>query len=114
MISVEEFNAVVDEQLVMCREMLVKKTEEYTDGVDPLHNFRSAESLMGSMTNALAGYMMKHTVSLYDMMKEDPNNFTPERWNEKITDHINYLLLLKAIVVEARSEKCTAACEEVC
>lgn len=48
---------------------------------------------------ALAGMMAKHTISVYDMCRSG-KDYPIELWNEKITDHINYLLLLKAIVEE--------------
>ena len=41
--------------------------------------------------------MAKHTVSIYDMCNSG-QKYPIELWNEKITDHINYLLLLRAII----------------
>lgn len=43
--------------------------------------------------------MAKHTVSIYDMCNSGLK-YPIELWNEKITDHINYLLLLRAIIEE--------------
>lgn len=43
--------------------------------------------------------MAKHTVSIYDMARSE-ETFPLEKWDEKITDHINYLILLRAVVVE--------------
>lgn len=43
--------------------------------------------------------MAKHTVSVYDMA-ESGQLYPIELWQEKITDHINYLFLLNAIVRE--------------
>ena len=56
--------------------------------------------------------MVKHTASVYDLIRESDNSdFVNMRlWNEKITDHINYLLLLKAAVVEHSREDC-CCCE---
>jgi hypothetical protein len=48
---------------------------------------------------ALAGMMAKHTVSIYDMCC-DGLSHPIEMWDEKITDHINYLILLKTLVEE--------------
>ena len=59
---------------------------------------------------ALGGMMVKHTTSVYDMIasgKEYPLSL----WNEKITDHINYLLLLKTTVV-ASLEKTNIPAQE--
>ncbi len=46
--------------------------------------------------------LSKHTVSIWDLVddldqgKTDP----PEMWDEKIIGHINYLILLRVLVVE--------------
>lgn len=48
--------------------------------------------------------MAKHTVSIYDMARSD-DSFSLEKWDEKITDHINYLILLRAVVVEENEVK---------
>ena len=59
-----------------------------------------AAGLQGCLPReALGGMMAKHTVSVYDMINSC-DTFPIALWDEKITDHINYLLLLKAIVVE--------------
>ena len=43
--------------------------------------------------------MAKHTVSVYDMCNIG-DNYPLELWSEKITDSINYLILLRALVEE--------------
>jgi len=40
-------------------------------------------------------------VSLYDMCYAKNTSFTKELWDEKITDSLNYLFLLAAIIKEA-------------
>ena len=81
--------------------MLVKKALEYADGNDRLHNFRVAAAISGDpMKKVLAGMMVKHTTSVYDMCHDLQQSFSEEMWNEKITDHINYLLLLRAVIFE--------------
>ena len=42
----------------------------------------------------------KHVVSIYDMCYSNLLHFELEQWDEKITDSINYLILLKALVKE--------------
>lgn len=93
------FEFIFDEQVRMCKEILVVKAKEYAT-VDRLHNFKVTAALQGSSPRqALAGLMAKHTVSIYDMCKTD-KVYPPEMWNEKITDHMNYLILLRAILYE--------------
>lgn len=98
--SNEEFNKVVDEQLSHCRELLCKKGLEYdSDANDRFHSFKVAAKLQNETpAEALAGMMAKHTVSIYDLIHTGSSDLTI--WTEKITDHINYLLLLKAMLMD--------------
>lgn len=95
----EVFNQIVEVQLERCRKILCFKANEYATE-DRLHNFRVAAALQGcTELQALAGMMAKHTVSVYDMVMGG-QSYPMELWGEKITDHINYLLLLRAMVEE--------------
>ena len=95
----ERFNEIIQEQVNTCLDTLVVKAKEYATD-DKLHNFRTAASLHGgTMEQALAGMMAKHTVSVYDMCNSG-QVYNLNLWNEKITDSINYLLLLRAVVGE--------------
>ena len=103
-----EFERIFEEQVERSRIVLVNKASEYATE-DRLHNFRVAAALEGKTPEqALAGMMAKHTVSVYDMA-ESGQPYPIELWQEKITDHINYLFLLNAIVREGRP---TEALEE--
>ena len=99
-----EFGKVVGEQLQTCENLLIKKGEEYDHTTeDRLHVFKVAAELEGiTPMQALGGMMVKHTVSVYDLIASNCNNLT--LWDEKITDHINYLLLLKGLIKEANNE----------
>lgn len=100
-----EFEAVVREQMQMCEDILGVKAGEYASDKDRLHNFMVAANLQGvHPRQALAGMMSKHTVSVYDLCHEAEINRNLGLWNEKITDSINYLLLLKATVLEELGE----------
>ena len=92
-----EFERIFEEQVERSRIVLVNKASEYATE-DRLHNFKVAAALEGKTPEqALAGMMAKHTVSVYDMA-ESGQPYPIELWQEKITDHINYLFLLNAIV----------------
>jgi hypothetical protein len=99
------FASIVYNQLEHCKTVLVEKGKEYSTE-DKLHNFRVAAEVQGcSPIVALGGMMAKHTVSIYDMIGDTDNMFgtSPHSdvlWREKITDHINYLLLLWAFIKE--------------
>lgn len=95
-----EFNELLEAELNRVQSMLGSKAEEYASDRDRLHNFKQAAHLEGrTEEQALAGMMVKHTVSIYDMI-ETGEHYPLDKWAEKITDHVNYLLLLKAIVTE--------------
>lgn len=104
--KIDVFNKVVKEQLLTCENLLIGKGEEYAPGavqestVDRLAHFKKAAAIMNSTPKAaLLGMLTKHIVSVSDMCT-DGKQYTSERWTEKITDSINYLLLLKALVEE--------------
>lgn len=108
----EEFAAIVDNQFKTCSNVLFSKAKEYAKDDDRLHNFKTAAALMNDTPiKALAGMMRKHTVSVYDMC-ESSQDYPIELWDEKITDHINYLLLLKAAVVEGKANSAKIAWDE--
>lgn len=97
-----QFSKVFDDLFGKSAGMLVNKAKEYATDDDRLANFKKAANLQGiTPEEALAGMMAKHTVSINDMIsKGDPKLFSEAQWDEKILDHINYLILLKALVLE--------------
>lgn len=100
----EEFATIVDDTIRQIRSVLYNKQSEYADDHDVLHNFEMAATMMRTnQRGALKGFLTKHVVSIYDMMDEDELR-PDEVWDEKIGDAINYLILLKAIVIEERRQ----------
>lgn len=99
----EQFAKIFDEQMHLCSSMLFKKAKEYATDDDRMHNFNAAAGLTGKTpVQALQGFLLKHTVSLNDMMSsDDPTYYTQDQWTEKISDSINYLILLQALLAEA-------------
>lgn len=106
-ITQNEVNAVFDEQVRRCADILQKKTKEYTgDDTDRLGAFKAAAALQHTTPErALAGMLAKHIVSLYDMCFAENSCFDISTWDEKITDSLNYLFLLKAIVKEGHTNQ---------
>lgn len=98
------FNQIIEEQVERCTSVLMKKQQEYATA-DRLHNFNVSAEMQGlKPRQALAGMMAKHVISIYDMCW-DENTFDLDIWNEKITDNINYLLLLRAVVEDEQEGK---------
>ena len=96
-----------EKQVGRCAETLQRKKKEYTgDSQDRLSAFKVAAAMQGcSSERALAGMMAKHIVSLYDMCYADRETFDVATWDEKITDSLNYLFLLRAIVEEGQKHE---------
>lgn len=102
--TTDNFNKIIQLQIEHCESILCKKAEEYATE-DRLHNFKVAGALQGiSPVQALMGMMTKHTVSVADMCMSG-EKYPQELWDEKITDSINYLLLLSALVRESDNER---------
>ena len=91
----------------ICADTLKRKTKEYTgDDVDRLGAFKAAAALQHTTPErALAGMLAKHIVSLYDMCFAENTCFDMSTWDEKITESLNYLFLLKAIVKEGHTNQ---------
>lgn len=102
-----EFEKVTNEQFRRCYDVLFEKAKQYNIGTeDRLHAFKVAASFQGiTSKQALLGMLTKHLVSISDMVKSD-KQYSIETWDEKLTDSINYLLLLKALEVEAQENAC--------
>lgn len=95
-----DFNAIVERQLARISDVLAAKGEEYSLSGDRLEAFKKAANLQGeTVKQALCGMLAKHVVSVYDMAMSE-NQFSAERWDEKLTDVMCYLLLLKAAIEE--------------
>lgn len=97
----QRFDAIVNNRMDRVASTLYYKNDAYNNqemSSDRLRSFKTAAHLQGiSPREALAGMMAKHTASIYDMCR-DGHPHSLELWDEKITDHINYLILLDAVV----------------
>jgi len=94
-----EFDSVVNDQFNICLETLEAKAREYVYGPDRLEHFK----VSGAEQNippkaALWGMASKHITSIGGMCRTDASDLS--LWNEKITDALNYLFLLRALVEE--------------
>lgn len=98
---------IFSRQVGLCYKTLQQKTQEYTgDDPDRLGAFKAAAALQHcTPSRALAGMLAKHIVSLYDMCFADSVSYDMDTWEEKITDSLNYLFLLKAIVKEEHTHQ---------
>ena len=98
--TIDRFNTIINQQLTKSSDVLTQKGKEYAPDADRLAAFKTAADLQRcSVPVALGGMLAKHIVSIYQMIP-DASLYTSEKWDEKINDAINYLLLLKACIAE--------------
>ena len=101
----KEFTDVVTKELDYVRELLCSKSKEYDFGEDRFHSFKAGGQLQGiSQEKCLLGYLTKHIVSIYDMCGK-VEEFSFEKFQEKITDYINYGLLLLGMIQEEKNKE---------
>lgn len=103
--TTEEFNKIVVDICEQTMSTLTTKAAEYARG-DRLSNFKAAAGFLEcTPEKALMGMRIKHEVSIRDMVEDlqrGPygHHWALEKWDEKIGDSINYLILLKALIIE--------------
>ena len=105
--NAKDFDKIVAARMVWCNKTLCAKGDEYARDGDRLWNFKvAARKLNCHPAEALAGMMVKHTVSVDDIIDGLAKGIVPpkELVAEKIGDSINYLHLLEGLIEEARGE----------
>lgn len=103
--TTEEFNKIVKDQLERIRGVLVKKADEYNLEEDRLGFFkRSAAFAQETPEQALYGFLLKHLQSITDMVMSG-KSYSKDLWREKITDAMNYLVLLLGLIEDTGRAK---------
>lgn len=100
------YESAIQDMMAYCYQLLLRKHREYANE-DDFHNFRCAAKLQGvTPEQALIGMMDKHVVSVHDLVNSAAEGrlITEELWREKISDNINYLLILWAMVTRVEKE----------
>jgi hypothetical protein len=96
-----DFDNLLELQFTNCKAILDRKAKEYAPDIygDRLEAFkRAAAMLHKTPIQALVGRMSKHTISLFEMAERECDDM--DLWNEKIGDSINYLFLLKGLLID--------------
>ena len=97
-----DFNDIVEHRIEQIRTVLTQKALEYATDQDRWHNFNRAGEILGvSPERALVGMMVKHFVSILDLVtwgETCPEKLTLEIIDEKINDNCNYLILLEGLL----------------
>ena len=98
----EEFLIIVENAKNHIDKTLIEKNNEYANEKDVLKNFNEAKHLIINQKSAAAAawnFNVKHLISIKDLI-ENPDKITKEKLNEKFGDAINYMLLIKAALIE--------------
>jgi hypothetical protein len=102
-IGEDEVTSCVDMRIQKTREVLAAKAGMYATANNRLHNFDFAARLLNcTPEQALQGMMVKHIVSVFDLIRwteTDPQNITTALIDEKIGDTINYMILLESLLL---------------
>ena len=104
----EEFIKTSEDALMHLMETLKQKGKEYSKEYNAFANFENGVgvSMCDTRDGVLWHYMVKHIISIRDIVTdleiggETRGHYTKEYVDEKIGDNINYLLLLRAMLLE--------------
>lgn len=103
----KQFDSVVHNTLETIRELLITKGKEYRRNSNPLHNFESAARKKNiTREQALDGFLLKHEVSIDDLVEDISNGKLPSREavEEKMNDILVYNLIKKASILDRINE----------
>ncbi len=99
-----DFAKIAENQFNYCLELMCgEKNTEYSRNQDKLHNFKAGARLDNTTPErTLFGYWKKQLTSVLDIIDDIDKGEIPGGTilHEKITDNINYLVLLKALIIE--------------
>lgn len=103
--NLNQFESIQEAIILRIKNMIEKKRNEYANLNDVLINFKRAASFLEQTPlQALFGMLTKHLISLRDIVIEQ-KTVPLELFQEKITDTINYLILLEGLFIENLNNK---------
>lgn len=105
----KDFLKCIEDTLTQCRSVLAGKGAEYAGSEDRLANFKRGANLTGATPLQVAFiYASKHYDSIASFVaktaRKEPVTLS-EPIEGRLTDLINYCLLMRAIIQEARSHE---------
>jgi hypothetical protein len=104
----ETFNFHLSARLRLIEATLGSKGVEYSTGGDRLKNFRTGAMEQRTIPeDYLAGLVTKQKISVWDYIEElvvGKDVRSLELWQEKLTDVINYMILLEMLIIERKDK----------
>lgn len=104
-----KFEECIEHRIQNIRDILLVKAKEYATESNRFHNFDvAARILNNTLEQALQGMMLKHIVSVLDLIESAGTNsdlLTKQIIDEKIGDTINYLILLEGLLLRRLEAK---------
>lgn len=100
----KQFEEIVEDTLNQIKETLIVKGKEYRRNNNPFHNFEEGAKRSGLIREkVLNGMLLKHEISINDMTNDLEHGKIPskETVNEKFGDNLIYLILKKAMFIDA-------------
>ena len=110
-LTTKEFEKTFEVQVEECRNILIQKTKEYVLENDDRFKAFKLNWLSDKSINpkeVLWGQLVKHLNSIHDMCMindKDYDAVMADKWVEKITDAINYLIILRGIISDIITEE---------
>jgi hypothetical protein len=101
--KVDEFNKISEYIFGNCLNVLTQKNKEYASDEDKLANFKEAAALKDETPEkALWGMWVKHIISIKKIIRDIDMGILPTEkiFLEKVTDNINYSVLLAGLLEE--------------
>lgn len=96
----ELFKKGINKSVFDILEILTIKSQEYWRNDNPFHNFETGARITGTYPEkVLYGFLLKHLVSLQDVINDLPTKRVDESLvKEKIADIVIYMLVLKELI----------------
>lgn len=99
----KQFEEEVEKTLNQLKQTLIVKGKEYRRNSNPFHNFEQGAKITGtSREKVLDGFLLKHEVSVMDMVNDLDKNVLPTTnvVNEKFNDILIYNIIKKMSIID--------------
>lgn len=103
--TIERFNEITKEFIAKTEATLITKQDEYNLGQDRFEFFKHMAKIENCTNEqALVHCVAKHLTSFFDMVDSN-EEFTRQRWFEKLGDIVNYMILLYGLLEDGNKFK---------